>query len=109
MTTGALPGGVSSALPVVLLFSAAVTGLFGWTVYRGDAALIAGYDPDQVTDEAGLTRFVGRGTLAIAALTAAFGVLTAFVTPDLLTVAVYAGLVVLIATWLVVGVRRFEN
>ncbi|MWG33235.1 DUF3784 domain-containing protein [Halomarina oriensis] len=100
---------MSLVLPVVLLFSAALTALLGWTVYRGDPTLISGYDPDRVDDEAGLTRFVGRGTLAIAGLTAAFGLLTVFTTPDLLTVGVYTGLVVLIALWLVVGTRRFET
>ncbi|MFC5970353.1 DUF3784 domain-containing protein [Halomarina salina] len=96
-------------LPVVLLSSAAVTALFGWVVYRGDPTLVAGYDPERVTDEAGLTRFVGRGTLLVAALTAALGVLTLFTTPDLLTVGVYTGAVLLVSAWLVVGTKRFEK
>jgi len=100
---------MSQVLPVVLLFSAAVTALFGWSVYQGDTSLVSGYDPERIDDEEGLARFVGRGALAIATLTAALGVLTAFVTPDLFTVGVYAGLVVLVVAWLVVGVRRFEK
>jgi ABC-type multidrug transport system permease subunit len=109
MSAGTRGDGVTLVVAVVLLFSSAVTALFGWEAYRGDASLISGYDPDRVTDETALARFVGRWTLVVAALTAAFGVLTAFVVPDLLTVVVYVGLVVLIAAWLVVGVRRFEN
>jgi hypothetical protein len=65
----------------------ALTGVAALTLaavgYRirfwGDVWLVAGYDPDRVTDEAGLARLVGTAVLGLAALTVAVGVADTFV------------------------------
>lgn len=52
-----------------LLAAAGFVGALGIAIkYFGMVRLIAGYDSDRVTDEAGLADFVGTNTLYVAAL-----------------------------------------
>ena len=56
-----------TALP--LLLAAVFVALFGILIkYFGMVTLIAGYDPERVTDEDGLADFVGTNTLYVAGL-----------------------------------------
>ncbi|ELY49295.1 DUF3784 domain-containing protein [Natronolimnohabitans innermongolicus] len=54
---------------VTLLLAAAFVGALGALIkYAGMVQLIAGYDPDRVSDEAGLADFIGTNALYVAAL-----------------------------------------
>jgi hypothetical protein len=58
------------------LFTAAVIAVFGVLIRQFQMMeLIAGYDPDQVTDDEGLARFAGTSLLVLAGLTALVGIL----------------------------------
>ncbi|THE63702.1 DUF3784 domain-containing protein [Salinadaptatus halalkaliphilus] len=77
------------------------------------ASLIAGYDPETVTDEAGLTAFVGANTLYVAGLVLAVAVVE-YAEPFSQTAAdaVRIGFVVgvlALAARMVVGARRYED
>lgn len=62
---------MSTELPVVVLFTAGMLAVFGLLIgYFGRVDLIAGYDPETVTDEEGLAAFVGRNLLCMAGCTA---------------------------------------
>jgi hypothetical protein len=51
-------------------------GILGILIkYAGAMDLIAGYDPERVTDEEGLADFIGTNTLYVAVLTVCAGVL----------------------------------
>lgn len=58
----------------------AVSGLFvasiGYLIkYRGMVRLVAGYDPDEVVNEAGLANFIGILTIVVGTATVLAGVL----------------------------------
>ena len=60
--------GATEAIPA--LFSAGVIAALGIAIkYFGMVNLIAGYDPEKVTDEEGLADFVGTNSLYISGLT----------------------------------------
>ncbi len=55
---------------VSLLIVAGVVGTLGVLIrYFGMASLIAGYDPDKVTDQEGLADYIGMNVLYVAGLT----------------------------------------
>jgi heme/copper-type cytochrome/quinol oxidase subunit 3 len=97
---------------LVTLFSAAIIAVFGVLIrYYGMVELVAGYDPEAVTDEAGLAAFVGTYTLLIAGATAAVGVavfLQVFENSTILWSA-YTVAVVLLTVRLVVGAQQFTE
>lgn len=73
--------------------------------------LIAGYDPDRVTDEEGLANFVGAYTLVVAALTVGVGVLE-FWEPTADSGwywVAFVVAVVAIAVRMIRGARRYES
>lgn len=79
--------------------------------YFGYMNLIAGYDPDKVTDEDALADFVGTRVLLVAALTIAVGA-AEYVAPSDGTPwywYVYGALVVVLAGWMIIGARRYES
>lgn len=54
---------------ISLLAAAGFVGALGVLIkYYGMVSLIAGYDPDRVTDEEGLADFIGTNALYVAAL-----------------------------------------
>ncbi|QFU81151.1 DUF3784 domain-containing protein [Natronorubrum aibiense] len=60
---------MTSGLLVVLLVVMGIVAMLGVLIaYFGHVELIAGYDPDRVTDEDGLATFIGTNTLYVAAL-----------------------------------------
>jgi len=79
--------------------------------YFGYTNLIAGYDPEKVTDEEGLADFVGTRVLALAALTLAVGGVEYVATSDGTSWYWYAyvGLVVVIAVWMIRGAQRYQS
>ena len=79
--------------------------------YVGVMELIAGYDPQKVTDEEGLADFIGTNTLYVAVLTVGIGVLELQSAPGdsgwywiAFLIAVVA-----IAIRMVHGARRYES
>jgi hypothetical protein len=87
-------------------------GVLGLLIkYAGATQLIAGYDPERVTDEAGLADYVGTRTLLVAVLTVAVGLLEVWEpTADAnwywlgYVVAVFA-----VGAQMIRGARRFED
>ena len=79
--------------------------------YFGYTTLIAGYDPETVTDEDGLAEFVGARLLLIAALTVGVGVADYYWPSDGTPWYwyVYGALVAILAAWLILGARRYEE
>jgi hypothetical protein len=100
---------VNATSPPLLFAVGAFVGLLGALIrFYGASSLIAGYDPDRVTDEEGLTRFVGTNTLYVAALT--LGLAAAEHTaPADWHWAVYAACVFVLAVRTVSGARGFES
>ncbi|MCD4843781.1 MAG: hypothetical protein K8R25_04745 [Methanosarcinales archaeon] len=41
---------------IICIWTAFITMLLGTFIYRGNVGLIAGYDPDKVTDKEGLAK-----------------------------------------------------
>jgi len=76
--------------------------------YYGAASLIAGYDPERVEDEDGLTDFIGANTLYAAALTLAVAVAEFLAPADWYWVVFTVGIVAL-AVRMVRGARRYET
>jgi hypothetical protein len=59
----------------VMLGVALVIGYLGYRIrYRGDVRLVAGYDPDRVTDPDAIAGLVGGMVLALAGVSAVYGV-----------------------------------
>jgi hypothetical protein len=94
----------------VLLATALVVGSFGAAIRSGYTQLVAGYDPDRVTDEDGLAAFVGRYLLVIAVLIFGVGTLElAGVLPDTAWPwLVLTAVILAITLRLAVGMRQFE-
>ncbi|WP_181686121.1 DUF3784 domain-containing protein [Halorhabdus salina] len=61
---------------ILVIGSGLFIGVLGILIrYAGMMHLIAGHDPDQVTDEEGLANFIGIYTLIVAVLTVCVGIL----------------------------------
>ncbi len=95
-----------------LLVTAGSIGALGVLIkYFGAVRLIAGYDPDRVTDEEGLADFVGTNTLYVAALVlfvAAVEYADSSGGSDAIWIAFAVGVVGLAAR-MIVGARRYEE
>lgn len=99
-----------AAIAAPLLFTAAVTAVVGLLIRQFQIMeLIAGYDPDLVTDDEGLARFVGTYALVIAGLSAVVGIFE-LVRPDEAKPVVY-GLygvaIVVIAGYMIYGSQQY--
>ncbi|WP_323172579.1 DUF3784 domain-containing protein [Natrialba sp. PRR66] len=99
---------------VILLACAAFVGALGILIrYFGRVELVAGYDPDRVTDEEGLASFIGMNALAVAGLLVVLA-LVEFTEPadgaatDVAWIVFFVAVVAL-AGWMVVGSRRYER
>lgn len=99
--------------PGVTIVAAGIfVGLLGALIrYAGWTWLIAGYDPDRVTDEDGLADFVGFHALVIAGLTLAVGVLEAVdpAGPERWFWLPYVVAVVALTARMIRGSQRFET
>jgi hypothetical protein len=96
----------------VLMVTAVFVGVLGGLIRFGGAVeLVAGYDPERVSDEAGLARFVGTNTLYIAAATLVLGVVEygGVMEGASWYWTGYVVVVVAIVVRLLVGSRRFEG
>jgi hypothetical protein len=103
---------MSTETAVPLLLSAGFVGALGVLIkYFGMVDLIAGYDPESVTDDEGVADFVGTQTIYVAALSAAVGVAeyAGLSQGSGVLWAVYAAAVVLIAVRVIRGARQYEH
>ncbi len=94
---------------VSFLFTAVVTGVVGVLIREFEMVeLVAGYDPERVTDDEGLARFVGTAALFLAGLTALVGVpeLVRPVDGQPVVYVVYAVVTVLLVGYMIYGARR---
>ena len=95
-----------------LLLAAGFVGSLGVLIkYFGMVRLVAGYDPDRVTDEEGLARFIGTNTLYVAALlvlVATVEYTEVFVAAELVWIGVLVGVFGL-TTRMIIGARRYED
>lgn len=97
---------------LLVLAVMALTGAFvsylGYRIrYRGDVHLVAGYPRDRPVDDDALARVVGRITLAVGALTLAFGLASPFVETGLLYWGLYTLLVLALGAYSMVATREF--
>ncbi len=103
---------MSVTTAVSFLFTAVVTGLVGVLIREFEMVeLVAGYDPERVTDDEGLTRFVGTAALFLAGLTALVGVLELVrpVDGQPVVYVVYAVVTVLLVGYMLYGARRYTS
>jgi len=101
---------VSVVVAASFLFTAAVTAVVGVLIRQFQMMdLVAGYDPDRVTDDEGLARFVGTYALVIAGLSAVVGVveLVRPVDGQPVVYGLYSAAVVVIVGYLVYGSQRY--
>lgn len=92
------------------LFSAVVIGAIGILIREFQMmALIAGYDPEQVTDDEGLATFIGTQALFLAGLTVVVAVVElARPVEDLTQVYVlYTVAVVALTGYMIYGAQRY--
>lgn len=80
--------------------------------FAGTSQLITGSDPDEISDEAGLTDFVGTWTTVAAGLVAGMTVLEHWEPlgdpwTDVAELGL-VGLIFVVAGWMIIGARRFE-
>jgi len=97
---------------VSFLFTAVVTGVVGVLIREFEMMeLIAGYDPEQVTDDEGLARFIGTATLFLAGLTALVGgfELVRPVDDQPVVYTVYAVVTVLLVGYMIYGTQRYTS
>lgn len=97
---------------VSFLFAAGVTGVVGVLIREFETLeLIAGYDPEQVTDDEGLARFIGTAALVLAGLTALVGGLELVRPGDGQPVVytVYAGVTALLVGYMIYGAQRYTS
>ncbi|WP_247001820.1 DUF3784 domain-containing protein [Halosolutus gelatinilyticus] len=103
---------MSTGTIVSLLVAAGFVGLFGALIkYAGMVSLIAGYDPDAVTDEEGLADFIGTNTLYVAALLLAVAAVE-YAEPIDASEGVWIAFVVgvgLLTVRMIRGTRRYET
>ncbi|EMA55818.1 DUF3784 domain-containing protein [Halococcus thailandensis] len=90
----------------------AVSGLFiaiiGYLIkYRGMVQLVAGYDPDEVVNEAGLGNFIGTLAIVVGAVTIMTGILDYQDIGDGILWYVFGVFVVGSAGVMVVGANRY--
>lgn len=101
---------MSTVTAASFLFTAVVTAAVGVLIRQFQLmGLIAGYDPDRVTDDEGLARFVGTYTLVIAGLSAVVGVVE-LAQPDdgqPVVYGLYTVALVAIVGYLMYGSRRY--
>ena len=103
---------MSAGSPLLLAVAAGFVGLLGVLIkYAGAVRLIAGYDPDRVTDEAGLAAFIGTNTLYVAALLMSVAVVEYTDPFDGTAVVwiVFTISVIGLAARMIVGSRRYET
>lgn len=103
---------MSTATGVVTVGTAVFLGVFGVLVRVYEMnELLAGYDPEAVTDDGGLARFTGRNILYIAVFTAATGVVVVAELFQNQTVlwTVYTAGVLLLTAWTVYGTQQYAG
>jgi hypothetical protein len=103
---------MSAVTGATFLFSAVVIGAIGVLIREFQMMeLIAGYDPERVTDDEGLATFVGTQILLIAGLTVAVaGLELAGPVADLTQVYVlYTVAVVALTGYIVYGAQRYTE
>lgn len=103
---------MNHATSFFVILTAVVLAVFGVLIrYFGRVELVAGYDPDAVTDEEELGAFVGRNTLFIAGLTAIVAIVEYLHLFDS-SLAVWVGytiLVTVLSIWTVLGAQQYDN
>lgn len=103
---------MSTASALTLLVAAGFVAALGMLIkYFGMVQLVAGYDPDRVTDEEGLADFIGTNAPYVAALLLLVGV-AEYTDPFDGTEAVWSAFVVAIVgltARMIVGSRRYEG
>jgi len=101
---------MSTVTTGVFLLVAVVIGAFGILIREFEMVeLIAGYDPEKVSDDEGLARFVGGYTLVVAGLTAVVAVLELVRGGQPLTYGLYAAAAVALAGYMVYGAQRYTS
>ncbi|MDS0478469.1 DUF3784 domain-containing protein [Natrinema sp. 1APR25-10V2] len=97
---------------ITLLATAGLVGILGVLIkYFGMVRLIAGYDPDRVTDEEGLADFIGTHALYVAGLVFLVAI-AEYAEPFDGSEAIWLAFVVgvgLLAVRMIRGARRFET
>jgi hypothetical protein len=102
---------MSTTTALVTLAVAALVAVFGVLIREYEMVeLIAGYDPEVVTDDEGLAAFVGTNMLYVAGLTAVVGLVVSvepFEDDSVLWLG-YTLAVVVVAAWTVLGAQRYQ-
>lgn len=97
---------------ILVIGSGLFIGVLGILIRYGRMMhLIAGYDPDRVTDKEGLANFIGMHALIVAALTVGVGILELWEpTADSAWYwLVFVIAIVAIAVRMIRGARRYES
>lgn len=103
---------VSTITASVFLLTAVVIGALGVLVREfGMVELIAGYDPETVTDEEGLATFVGTALILLAGVTVVVAVLevTQPVGSRTLVYSLYSVVTVALTGYVVYGARQYAS
>lgn len=80
---------------------------FGSIIYRGNVELIAGYDPDKVTDREGLAKWVGSHLIYMGFSLLLFAVFSFFFNHSIGNIFIFVTVVLISRTFL--GCKKFEK
>ncbi len=92
---------------IICIWTAFITMLLGAFIYRGNVGLIAGYDPDKVTDKEGLAKWVGSILIFIGVYVLTFPILVYFIQTPIMGLWVL-GLLIIVAI-LIIGCKKYEK
>ena len=80
--------------------------LFGAAIYRGNVELIAGYDPNKVTNKADLAKWVGSNLIFIGLWTLIFPILNYFIQTPMIGLWILGFTIICVRT--VIGCKKYE-
>jgi len=92
---------------IICIWTAFITMLLGILIYRGNIGLIAGYDPDKVTDKEGLAKWVGSISIFMGVYVLTLPIFNFLIQTPIMGLWVL-GLLIIVAI-LVIGCKKYER
>jgi hypothetical protein len=92
---------------IICISTAFITMLLGTVIYRGNVGLIAGYDPDKVTDKEGLAKWVGSISFLLGLYVLTLPIFVYFIQTPIVGLWVF-GLLIVVAI-LIIGCKKYER
>jgi len=92
---------------IICISTAFMIMLLGTVIYRGNVGLIAGYDPDKVTDKEGLAKWAGSILIFMGVYILTLPIFVYFIQIPIVGLWVL-GLLIIVAI-LIIGCKKYEK